>query len=134
MLTLNMRDSARGQEDASIAPASIGRGSRRGSTGKLSSRSRSENERKKKQLSRPKPKAAIAVRMAQDVQVTKTEIEFHLASGKGKAAVDAIAKQLAAAGWKAEDPLGNAMAGQLSFKEDEQRLTILYVDPGFIPA
>lgn len=85
--------------------------------------------------SKPKPKAAIHLPAgAQDVQASKTEIEFHLGTGKGKAAVDALVKQLTDAGWKSESPVGDNMAGQLSLEKDGHSVKILYVDPGFIPA
>jgi hypothetical protein len=92
-------------------------------------------KREQEERNRPKPKASIVIPDgAQDITADKSEIEFHLASGKGKSAVDAIAKQLADTGWKGEDPVGNEMAGQLTFMKGEQRITILYVDPGLIPA
>jgi hypothetical protein len=84
---------------------------------------------------KPKPKAIVMLPAeAQDVQAGKTEIEFHLATGQGKAAVDAIIKQLVAAGWKSESPVGDNMAGQISLTKDGHSVKILYVDPGFIPA
>jgi hypothetical protein len=96
------------------------------------------DEQKKKveaERNKPKPKAAITLPAgAQGIQAGKEEIEFQLASGKGKVAVDAIVKQLVAAGWKLEDPVGDSMAGQLSLNKDGQSIKILYVDPGFIPA
>jgi hypothetical protein len=95
-------------------------------------------ERKKKEeelRNRPKPKAALSLPAgAQDVQADKSEIEFKLPTGKAKPALDAISKQLASAGFKAEERVGNDMAGQLSFTKGEQRITVQYIDPGFIPA
>jgi hypothetical protein len=95
-------------------------------------------EKKKKdeaERNKPKPKATITLPAeAQDVQAGKTEIEFHLATGQGKSAVDAVVKQLAAAGWKSEDSVGDKMAGQLSLTKDGHSVKIFYVDPGFIPA
>jgi hypothetical protein len=95
-------------------------------------------ERKRKEeeeRNRPKPKASIALpEGARDVTADTRQIEFHLASGKGKAAVDAIARQLVDAGWTSEDAVGDALAGQMTFKKAEQRITVLYVDPGLIPA
>jgi len=95
-------------------------------------------ERKKKaeaEKKKPKPKAAISLPAgAKDIQASKEEIEFQISSSQGKAAVDAIIKQLVAAGWKLEDRVGDIMAGQLSLNKDGQSIKILYVDPGFIPA
>jgi hypothetical protein len=84
---------------------------------------------------KPQPKAAIRLpAAARDVKAGKTEIEFHLATGQGKAAVDALVQQLTAAGWKSEPPIGDNMAGHLSLEKDGHSVKILYVDPGFIPA
>jgi len=95
-------------------------------------------ERKRKEeaeRNKPKPKAAVSLPTgAQDVQASKEEIEFHLATGTSKAAVETIVKQLAADGWKSEDPVGDKTAGQLSLQKDGHSIKILYVDPGFIPA
>jgi hypothetical protein len=95
-----------------------------------------EQKRKEEEKrNRPIPKFAVSLPTgAGDIQADKREIEFHLPTGRGKSAVEALVKQLTAAGWKVEAPLGNDMAGQLSFKLNEQSITILYVDPGFIPA
>src|SRR5262245_15851823 len=96
-----------------------------------------EEQKKRLEAERNKPKPKAAVKLpadAQGIQVGKEEIEFQLASGKGKAAVDAIVKPLVAAGWKLDDPVGDNMAGQLSLQKDAQSIKILYVDPGFIPA
>jgi hypothetical protein len=71
---------------------------------------------------------------AEGVEASPREIEFQLPTGKGKAAVDALAKELTAAGWKADAPVGEATAGQLNFQKDGHSVSILYVDPGFIPA
>jgi hypothetical protein len=96
-----------------------------------------EEQKKKLEAERnkPKPKAAVTLPAGvQAIQAGKEEIEFQLASGKGKAAVDAIVQPLVAAGWKLDDPVGDGMAGQLSLQKDGQSIKILYVDPGFIPA
>jgi len=95
-------------------------------------------EGKKKQAAeernRPVPKVAIQLPAgAQDIEASKTEIEFHVATGQGKAAVDVVVKQLVAAGWKSESPVGDNMAGQLSLEKGGHSVKILYVDPGFIP-
>jgi hypothetical protein len=96
------------------------------------------DERKKREAeerNRPKPKAAITLPAdASDVQATPQEIEFQLGTGKAKAALDALSSQLQAAGWKAEEPVGQKEAGQLRFTKDSHSISVLYVDPGFIPA
>jgi hypothetical protein len=71
---------------------------------------------------------------AQDVQVTPRQIEFQLPSGSAKAALDDLKRQLTALQWQAAAPIGEAAAGQLSLKSGEQGVSILYVDPGLIPA
>jgi len=97
----------------------------------LAAKKKKEEEEKNK----PQPKAVVTVPAgAQRVEATAREIEFQLPTGKGKAAVDALAKQLTDAGWKADAPIGEAAAGQLNFQKDGHSVSILYVDPGFIPA
>jgi hypothetical protein len=92
-------------------------------------------KKEEEERNKPKPKAIVTLPAgAQNIDATAREIEFHLPTGKGKAAVDALAKELVAAGWKADAPVGQAEAGQLSFKKDGHSVSILYVDPGFIPA
>ena len=71
---------------------------------------------------------------ASEISATAIEIEFKFPAGKAKAATDAIAKQLVAAGWKAEEPVGEAIAGRLGFRKDDHSIIIHYVDPSFIPA
>jgi hypothetical protein len=95
-------------------------------------------ERKKKEeaeRNKPKPKAVVTLPAgAREVQATAQEIEFKLATGQAKAALAAIAKELAAAGWKSEERIGEDAGGQLSFKKGDWGISVLYVDPGFIPA
>jgi hypothetical protein len=96
-----------------------------------------EARKKKEEAERnkPKPKAIVTLPAgASEVSAKATEIEFKLATGKAKAAIDAIAKELVAAGWKVEEPIGEAAAGRLGFDKDNHTITIHYIDPGFIPA
>lgn len=95
-------------------------------------------ERKRKEeeeRNRPKPTVAIALPPnASAVEATAQEIEFQVPSGKSQDALGDLMKQLTAAGWQADKPVGQREAGVVSFKKDEQELTIQHVDPGFIPA
>jgi len=92
-------------------------------------------KKEEEERNKPKPKAVVTLPAgAQNIDATAREIEFHVPSGMGKAAVDALAKELTAAGWKADAPVGEAEAGQLNFQKDGHSVSILYVDPGFIPA
>jgi len=95
-------------------------------------------ERKRKEdeeRNRPKPKAVVTLPSdAREVQTAAREIEFKLASGRAKAALSAITKELEAAGWKSEERMGEDVGGRLSFKKGDASISILYVDPGFIPA
>jgi hypothetical protein len=97
----------------------------------LAAKKKKDEEEKNK----PKPKAVVTLPAgAQGVEATAREIEFQLPTGKAKAAVDAITKELTDAGWKADAPIGQAEAGQLHLHKDGHSVSILYVDPGFIPA
>jgi hypothetical protein len=94
-------------------------------------------ERKRKEdeeRNGPKPKITLGLPAgAQDVEARPEQIEFQLSSGQAKAVLAAISKELTEADWKTEESLGEAAAGQLSFNKGEQTVSILYVDPGFIP-
>ena len=97
----------------------------------IAARQKKEEEERNK----PKPKAIVTLPAgASEISATATEIEFKFPAGKAKAATDAIAKQLVAAGWKAEEPVGEAIAGRLGFRKDDHSIIIHYVDPSFIPA
>lgn len=95
-------------------------------------------EAKRKKAETPaKKSAALAITIpaaAEEVEVDKAKIEFKLASGKGQAAVEAIRKELKAAGWKETMATVQAMFGTLEFSKGEQQVMIVYVDPGVIPA
>jgi len=96
------------------------------------------DERRKKEAAernKPKPKIMFALpAAAQDIQIAPRQIEFQLPSGGAQAALDDLKRQLTALKWQADAPVGEAAAGQLSFKSGEQSVSILYVDPGLIPA
>jgi hypothetical protein len=93
------------------------------------------NRKEEEERNKPKPKAAIALpAAASGVDATAQEIEFKLPSGQAKAALAAIIKQLETAGWKVESRAGEDSAGQIALKNAELSISILYVDPGFIPA
>jgi hypothetical protein len=91
---------------------------------------------KNAEKNKPKPKLAVTLPAgAKEVDEQKTRIEFQLATGKAKAAVDALRKQFAKEGWKEEEgATAEEQAGTMTLKKGEFSLTILYVDPGFIPA
>jgi hypothetical protein len=92
-------------------------------------------ERKKKEQGKPKPKVAIIVPAgASGVELKKTRLEFKLASGKGKGAAEALRKQLVKDGWKEKNADVQAMFGNLTFSRENQELSVIYVDPGLIPA
>jgi len=96
-----------------------------------------EERKKKEEAERNKPKPMVVVTLpsdAREVQATTQEIEFKLATGKAKAALAAITEELEAAGWKGEERIGEDAGGRLSFKKGGSSISILFVDPGFIPA
>lgn len=72
---------------------------------------------------------------AKDIETEKSRIEFKLASGKGKAAVEELRKKLRKDGWKETEAVLEDVGGTILFnKKDGPMVTILYVDPGLIPA
>jgi len=94
-----------------------------------------EIARKKAEMNKPLPKLAIALPSgAQNVQTSKKLIEFQLASGKAKAAIETLRKELTSSGWQEATNVLTNEAGSLSYQKDGQMLSVSYVDPGFIPA
>ena len=65
---------------------------------------------------------------------TKARLEFTVATGKAKAAAEAIRKALKDAGWKEEVLTADAMIGEITFTKDKQELSLSYVDTGVMPA
>lgn len=85
---------------------------------------------------KPKPKASIPVPAdAKNVEAGDDELEFQVASGKAKAAWDAIVKALEADGWKSRAATDDKVAGHVTFEKDGMTINVSYVDAGqFIPA
>jgi hypothetical protein len=93
-------------------------------------------KRRKEEEERNKPKPKVLVTLpaeAREVEATPDEIEFKVASGKAAAVLDVIIKQFEAEGWKLDKPLGSKEAGTMSLEKGEQKISITYIDPGFIP-
>ena len=77
----------------------------------LAAKKKKEDEERNK----PKPKQALTLPAgAQDIEAKAGELEFNVPGGKGKATIDAIAKALESAGWKAGESDGDANGGALS--------------------
>jgi hypothetical protein len=134
MLTLNLRDLAEEKQTRlSLEHQSAAEVEALDRQFKLAAEERRKNEEAER--NKPRPKIALVLpAAAQDVQVTPRQIEFQLPSGSAKAALDDLKRQLTALQWQAAAPIGEAAAGQLSLKSGEQGVSILYVDPGLIPA
>jgi hypothetical protein len=93
--------------------------------------------KKKRELEEntPLPKLTIALPPGANlIEETKSRLEFTFASGRAKAAAEAIRKGLKDADWKEEIITADAMIGEITFKKDKQELSLSYVDPGIIPA
>ncbi len=134
MLTLNMREI----EDEKLTRYSLEFQSAE-EIAKLDEQLDKLAEEKKKEreaeLNRPKAKATIALpAAAKDVEAEENRIEFKLATGEGKAAADAIVQALEADGWKAETTLADPMAGQVALQKGDHAISVVYIDPGVIPA
>ena len=135
MLTLTMwgTQNEKGETRAHLvhqSAAEVAEEERRYKEALAAKKKKDEDEKNK-----PKPKATVTLPAgAQGIEATAREIEFQLPTGKAKAAVDALAKELEGAGWKADAPIGEVAAGQMNFQKEGHSVSILYVDPGFIPA
>jgi len=103
--------------------------------------SKGEQERKvaeKEKKAKEKSGMKLAILLpegAKDIEAGKSQIEFNLASGKAKAAVEDLRKKLRKDGWEETEATLDDAAGTILFeKKDGLTVTILYVDPGLIPA
>ena len=96
---------------------------------------KAEAERRKAEKSKPLPKVTVAIPPdAKDIKQTKNRIEFQIAGGKAKATVESWRKQFAKDGWKEEAAVMESMAGSISFNKENQSLSVIYSDTGFLPA
>ncbi len=71
---------------------------------------------------------------AEMTEVTEKTLEFTVATGQGKTAAAAIRKALTDADWKETVITADDTVGLIEFKNGEQKISLNYVDPGFIPA
>ena len=71
---------------------------------------------------------------AEMTEITEKSLEFTVATGQGQTAAAAIRKALTDAGWKESVTTADKMIGVIEFKKGEQKISLNYVDPGFIPA
>jgi hypothetical protein len=98
-----------------------------------------EAERRKKAKTKEpdKPQARLALKLpagAKGVKAGKDSLEFTVAAGKAKAAAEDLRKQIGKSGWKEKEATLEEMSGSLIFTKDNQILTVVYVDTGFMPA
>ncbi len=71
---------------------------------------------------------------AEMTEITEKTLEFTVATGQGQTAAAAIRKALTDAGWKETVITADDSVGVIEFKNGEQKISLNYVDPGFIPA
>ena len=67
-------------------------------------------------------------------EITEKTLEFTVATSKGKAAAAAIRKALTDADWKESVTTADDTLGVIEFTKGEQKISLHYIDPGFIPA
>jgi len=80
-------------------------------------------------------KIKITIPSGADVtEITEKTLEFTVATGQGKAAAAAIRQALSDAEWKEHVTTADDTLGVIEFTKGEQKLSLHYVDPGFIPA
>ncbi len=93
---------------------------------------------KKKAVNKPQPKLdKLAISLpaeAQDVEAEKSEIKFTIGDGKAKPFAEALRKKLKADGWKETSATLDAMAGAVLLDKGDQKLQIIYLETGVLPA
>ncbi|OYW17458.1 MAG: hypothetical protein B7Z55_12495 [Planctomycetales bacterium 12-60-4] len=91
--------------------------------------------KRKAAMNAPKTKVPVALPAeAADVKATATRLEIQLKSGRAKGVVVALQKQFVKDGWKEESAVVENEAGTITLTRGELNLSVIYVDPGFIPA
>jgi hypothetical protein len=96
---------------------------------------KAEIERRKAEENKPLPKLSLPIpAAATEVERDKNRIEFKLPAGKAKAVIEGWRKQFGKDGWKEEAVAMEDMAGTISFNKDNQHLSVIYSDTGFLPA
>lgn len=83
------------------------------------------------------PKATVSLKLPTGTTskaLTKTQLKLNLPANKGKAAVEALRKALVSAGWKETAASIAPVGGTVTLTKEDRALTILYMDPGFMPA
>lgn len=95
-----------------------------------------ELEKKSKTTEKPAMKLAVLLpASAKDIETAKNRIEFKLETGKAKGAVEELRKKFREDGWKESEAVLVDVAGTVVFSKNEgPTVTIVYVDPGLIPA
>lgn len=100
---------------------------------------KAENEKQEKMAAKAAAKERVTVAIAvptaaKDVEQTKDKVEFKLASGKGRAAAEAIRDDLVKKGWKKDVSSLQGPAGTVVMSKAKGTLTITYIDTGVMDA
>lgn len=88
-----------------------------------------------REASAPKPKVTISLPTGtQSKALTKQDLKLNLPAGKAKSAVESLRDELLASGWKETNASLDPAGGTVNLSRESHSLTILYMDPGFMPA
>lgn len=83
----------------------------------------------------PKPKVTLTLPSGTlSKALTKQSLKLNLPAGKAKPAVESLRKELLAAGWKESNATLDPVGGTVQLSRESHTLTIVYLDPGFMPA
>jgi len=92
-------------------------------------------EKLAKEASAPKPTVAIALPPSTiSKALTSKNLKMNLPANSAKAAVQSLLKDLLAAGWKEATASLESIGGTAQLTLENRTLTIVYIDPGFMPA
>jgi hypothetical protein len=88
-----------------------------------------------KKASTPTPKVSLTLPASTSSKaLTKQGLRLNLPASEAKAAVEAMRKELLAAGWKESSASLQAPGGIVSLTQEDRSLNITYLDPGFMAA
>ncbi|HWL10348.1 MAG TPA: hypothetical protein VNQ76_18230, partial [Planctomicrobium sp.] len=101
----------------------------------LNKRAKAAAEKAKAAMEKPANKVTISIPSGIDKESSSAKrIELKAKTGDGKQISEEIRKSLEADGWKSKSTIDLKETGTIEFEKEGQKLLLLYVDPGFIPA
>jgi len=96
---------------------------------------RAAAEKAKEKMNKPAATVTISLPDGADKgELSARQIKLNASTGNGQKVAAAIRKTLEADGWKTKVTIDQKETGAYDFEKEGQRVSLLFIDPGFIPA